>query len=261
MSKIIAIANQKGGVGKTTTAFNLAVGLSQQGKSVLLIDLDPQGNLTDYIGHEPDELPTISDLMHAASMGKSVSVDEAIRHNEFEGVDYIPSNILLSSAEMFLSSCFSREKILKKILADDCLKRYDYILIDCLPSLGILLVNALTASDSVIIPVQAQKFSLDGISLLLQIISMVQEDLNRKLVIDGVLVTMVDRTIMAQAVVEALQAQFGDKVYHTQISKSVEATNSTYEQRSLTRQHSSKLGSQYTEVVKEMLSKETASVR
>ncbi|MFA9380435.1 MAG: ParA family protein [Acetanaerobacterium sp.] len=256
MSKVIAIANQKGGVGKTTTAFNLAVGLARQGKRVLLIDLDPQGNLTDYIGHEPDDKPTISDLMHAASMGKPADVAAAIRTNETEGVDYIPSNIFLSSAEMFLSSCFSREKVLKKVLKQDCLAQYDYILIDCLPSLGVLLVNALTASDSVIIPVQAQKFSLDGISLLLQIIGMVQEDLNRDLVIDGVLVTMVDRTNMAQAVVDALQEQFDGKLFKCKISKSVEATNSTYEQKSLVQRENSKLGGQYACVVEELLGRE-----
>ncbi len=253
MSKIIAIANQKGGVGKTTTAFNLATGLVQQGKRVLLIDLDPQGNLTDYIGYVPDELPTISDLMHDASTGKKPDAAAAIRTNQAEGVDYIPSNILLSSAEMFLSSCFSREKVLKKILSQECLKQYDYILIDCLPSLGVLLVNALTASDSVIIPVQAQKFSLDGIDLLMRIIHTVQEDLNEQLVIDGVLVTMVDNTVMARAVVDALSEQFGDKLFQAKISKSVEATNSTYEQKSLIASKSSKLGAQYAEVVEELL--------
>lgn len=253
MSKVIAIANQKGGVGKTTTAFNLATGLAQQEKRVLLIDLDPQGNLTDYIGHVPDELPTISDLMHEASSGKQPDVAAVIRSNTSEGVDYIPSNILLSSAEMFLSSCFSREKVLKKILAQECLKQYDYMIIDCLPSLGVLLVNALTASDSVIIPVQAQKFSLDGIDLLMQIIKMVQEDLNTHLAIDGVLVTMVDNTNMAQAVVEALQEQFGEKLFHSKISKSVEATNSTYDQKSLIACKNSKLGAQYAGVVEELL--------
>ncbi len=252
--KIIAIANQKGGVGKTTTALNVAAGLVKAGKKVLVIDLDPQGNLTNYIGHDLDELPTISELLQQAASNqlKPESIQQSIRTNA-EGIDYIPSNILLASADMFLSNVICREQVLRRLLKGDAFAAYDYILIDCLPSLGILLTNALTASNSVLIPVQAQKFALDGLEQLEQIYAMVKENINPTLEIEGVLLTMADNTNMSKAVESALTDRYGDKVYHSKIRRSVEATNSTYEQKSLIATKSSKLGAEYQAVVDEML--------
>ena len=251
-AKVIAIANQKGGVGKTTTTLNLAAGLVKENKQVLVIDLDPQGNLTDYLGHEYDDQPTITDLMMSVVNNNPIEVTEAIRKNK-EGVHYIPSNILLSSADLFLATAFCREQILKQILRQDALSGYDYILIDCLPSLGVLLTNALTASDTMLIPVQAQKFALDGIEQLEQVYRLVKNSINPQLEIQGVLLTMSDNTNMSKAVEEALQERFADSLFKTRISKSVEATNSTYEQRSLIATKRSKLGAQYAGVVKELL--------
>lgn len=250
--RIIAIANQKGGVGKTTTALNLASGLKQQGKNVLLIDLDPQFNLSDYLGYEhSSENETISTLMSNVSMN-SVDVKKAI-YTSSEGIDYIPSDIRLSSAEIFLINVMSRETVLKRILSDDSLSCYDYIIIDCLPSLGILMVNALTASDYVIVPVQAQKFALDGIHLFLNAFTQVKRNLNPHLELLGVLLTMYDNTNMAKAVREALSEQFGEKIFNTVISRSVEASNSTYEKKSLTARKSSKLGKQYLSFTQECI--------
>lgn len=250
--KIIAIANQKGGVGKTTTALNLASSLKLQGKNVLLIDLDPQFNLSDYVGYEHSaENETISTLMSNISLG-SIDVQNAI-YSSSEGLDYIPSDIRLSSAEIFLINVMSRETVLKRILSDDCFDCYDYIIIDCLPSLGILMVNALTASDYVIVPVQAQKFALDGINLFLNAFMQVKRNLNPKLELLGVLLTMYDNTNMAKAVREALTKQFGAKVFNTVISRSVEAANSTYEKKSLTTRKSSRLGNQYLSFTQECI--------
>lgn len=250
--KIIAIANQKGGVGKTTTALNLASSLKLQGKKVLLIDLDPQFNLSDYLGYEHSvENETISTLMSNVSLG-TVDVQKAI-YTSSEDIDYIPSDIRLSSAEIFLINVMSRETTLKRILSDDCLNCYEYIIIDCLPSLGILMVNALTASDYVIVPVQAQKFALDGIHLFLNAFDQVKRNLNPQLELLGVLLTMYDNTNMAKAVREVLCEQFGNKVFNTVISRSVEATNSTYEKKSLTAKKNSKLGNQYLSFTKECI--------
>ena len=254
MSKTIAVANQKGGVGKTTTALNIAAGLVKAGKKVLLVDLDPQGNLSDYLGYEPDGKPTISELMNGSVSGKPLEVSGCIRSGK-EGIDYIPSNIALSSADFFLITAMNREQVLKKVLSDKATAAYDYTIIDCLPSLGILLVNALAAADSVIIPVQAQKFALDGLDLLLNIYKMVKTNINPGLEISGVLITMTDRTNMSKAVIDTLEQRFGDKVFNTRISRSVEATNSTYAQQSLVSTKSSRLGREYEAVSKEVMTR------
>lgn len=252
MPKIISIANQKGGVGKTTTALNFAAGLQRVGKKVLLVDLDPQSNLSQYLGYEPDGKPTISDLMSAAAAGQTVDVTGCIRTGS-EGIDFIPSHISLSSADFFLIQTMNREQVLRRILRSFELAEYNYILIDCLPSLGILLINALAASDSLIIPVQAQKFALDGLDLLLNVYSMVKQNINPTLAVDGILITMADNTNMAHAVEDALADRFKEKVFDTKISRSVEAANSTFAMQSLVSMKHSKLGQEYALAAVELL--------
>jgi len=248
--KIMSIANQKGGVGKTTTAFNVGAGLARQGKKVLLIDFDPQGNLSQYLGFEDDNLPTINEIMLETVSNRKIEIEPLIRTNRNENVDYIPSNISLSAAEFFLTNSMCRESILKKILQNPAFLGYDYIIIDCLPSLGILQINALTASNSVIIPVQTQKFALDGLSYFWSVFEMVKENLNPNLTIEGILATMYDNTNMSKAVIQALQEEYGDKVYRVKIDKLSEATYSTHEQKSLVNDKKSRLGEQYNEIVR-----------
>lgn len=252
-TKIISIANQKGGVGKTTTALNLAAALKQKGNKVLLVDFDPQANLSEYLGFRYDKTkPTISTLMSNLVNGNQMDPAHSIYKNA-EGLHYIASDIQLSSAEIFLINAMSRETVLKRILRVGDLEKYDYIIIDCLPSLGILMVNALAASDYVIAPVQAQKFALDGISLFLNAFKMVRTNLNPDLKLAGILLTMYDNTNMAKAVRETLYEQYKDFLFNTTISRSVEATNSTYEQKSLVSRKNSKLGKQYIELAEEFL--------
>ena len=192
MTKVIALANQKGGVGKTTTAVNLGIGLARQGKKVLLIDADAQGNLTDSLGwNEPDKLPvSLATIMSKVIMEEPIVPDEGILHHA-EGIDLMPANIELSAMEVSLVNIMSREIVLRNYL-NEVKDKYDYVLIDCMPSLGMITVNALAAADSVIIPVQSHYLPAKGMSQLLQTINRVKKNINPNLKIEGALLTMVD---------------------------------------------------------------------
>ena len=185
--KVIALTNQKGGVGKTTTAVNLGVGLAKQGKKVLLIDADAQANLTMALGYNrPDDIPvTLSTIMQNIIDDKSFDASGGILHHS-EDVDLLPSNIELSGFEVRLINAMSRESVLKTYV-NEVRKNYDYVLIDCMPSLGMITINALAAADSVIIPTQPHYLSAKGLELLLRSVSMVKRQINPKLRIDGIL--------------------------------------------------------------------------
>lgn len=251
--RIIAIANQKGGVGKTTTVVNIAAGLAEQGKKVLCIDLDPQGNLSDYLGYDFSlPRPTVVDVFKG-----NAALSDSIVTCEAEHIDYIAADITLATADMFLAQTMCREQVLKRALdADKTADRYDYILIDCLPSLGVLVTNALSAADGVIIPVQVQKFALNGIVQFEDIFNLVKENINPALNIVGILETMTDGTNMAREVDKALKERYDGLVFNTSISKRIEAANSTAEQKSLITKRSSVVGDQYRQLVAELLSKE-----
>ena len=227
--KVIAVANQKGGVGKTTTAVNLGVALGHTGKRVLLIDADPQGSLTRSCKIEnPDDLDvTLSELMANEMTGEDkdyILINNAIEH--FENVDLIPSNISLSGTETMLFNCMSRESVLKRTI-EPLRKHYDVILIDCMPSLGMMTINALVAAESVIIPCEPSYLSVKGLDLLLHSISRVKRQINPELKIEGVLMTMVDsRTNNARDITRALRDAMGINinVFNIEIPHSVRAT-------------------------------------
>ena len=189
--KVIALTNQKGGVGKTTTAVNLGVGLAQQGKKVLLIDADAQANLTMALGYNrPDDLPfTLSTVMQDIIDDKTVDVSQGIIHHK-EGVDLIPSNIELSGLEVRLINALSRESVLKTYV-NEVKRDYDFVLIDCMPSLGMITINSLAVADSVVIPTQPHYLYAKGLELLLRTVSKVRRQINPRLRIDGILMTMV----------------------------------------------------------------------
>lgn len=236
MTKVIALANQKGGVGKTTTTVNLGIGLARQGKKVLLIDADAQGNLTDALGwNEPDSLPvSLATVMSKVIADESIEPNEGILHHA-EGVDLMPANIELSAMEVSLVNTMSREIVLRNYL-NEIKHNYDYVLIDCMPSLGMVTVNALTAADSVIIPVQAHYLPAKGMAQLLQTIRRVQRNTNPHLKIDGVLLTMVDgRTNFAKDISYMLRSNYGDilRVFKSEIPLAIKAAETSAEGKSI----------------------------
>ncbi len=234
--KVIAITNQKGGVGKTTTTVNLGVGLAKTGKRVLLIDADPQGSLTVSLGIKtPDELPvSLATVMQDVIEDKDTPEGSGIIRHE-EGVELLPSNIELSGLEVSLFNTMSRESILKGYL-DGIKQKYDYVLIDCMPSLGMMTVNALVAADSVIIPSQPNFLSTKGLNLLMRSIARIKKQINPKLRIDGILLTMVDnRTNNAKAIIASLRSSVGEsiRVFSTEIPHSVRAAESSLAGKSI----------------------------
>lgn len=227
---ILALSNQKGGVGKTTTTVNLGIGLAQQGKKVLLVDCDPQASLTISLGYpQPDKLPcTLSALMSRALLDDLINPERAILHHA-EGVDLLPASIELAGMEVSLVNAMSRETVLRQVL-EPLKTRYDHILIDCMPSLGMLTINALAVANRVIIPVQAQYLPAKGLEQLLKTVSRVQRQINPKLKIDGILLTMVDgRTNFAREISTLLRDTYGSKirVFATDIPHSVRAAETS----------------------------------
>ena len=234
--KVIALTNQKGGVGKTTTAVNLGVCLSKQGKKVLLVDADAQANLTMSLGYpRPDDLPiSLATIMQDIIDDKPFDVQKGILHHS-EGVDLLPSNIELSGLEVRLINAISRERVLTTCI-NEVKKNYDYVLIDYMPSLGMLTINALAAADSVVIPTQPHYLSAKGLELLLRSVSKVRRQINPHLRIDGILMTMVmPRTNISKEVTALVRSAYGQniKVFDAQIPHSIRAVEATAEGKSI----------------------------
>lgn len=230
MCKVIAICNQKGGVSKTTTTANLGVGLVRAGKKVLVIDADPQGNLSQSLGIEnPDELEiALPNIMEQIMTGEDVDVTKGIVHHK-EGLDLMPCNIDLSAVDVSLVHVLSREFIMKTYV-DSMREFYDYILIDCMPSLGVITINSLTASDSVLIPVQAAYLPVKGLEQLIKTISLVKKLLNQEIQFEGILISMLNaRTNYAKDIMELIREYYGGAIpiFESKIPFSVKAAETS----------------------------------
>lgn len=222
-AKVIAMCNQKGGVGKTTSSINIAGALAGFGRRVLIVDFDPQGAATAGLGINAN---AIENTIYTALFDSNIDPHDVVQHTDFENIDIIPANIDLSAAEVQLVTEVGREQILNGVLRK-LKNEYDVIVIDCQPSLGLLTVNALTAADGVIIPVAAEFFALRGVALLMQSIEKVQSRINPALEVYGVLVTMYTKTLHCEEVMQRIYEAFGDKVLHTVISRSIKLPDST----------------------------------
>lgn len=263
MCKVIAIANQKGGVAKTTTTVNLGVALARAGQRVLVIDNDPQGSLTISLGYEPDKLDTtVSSLLAKTIQEEPHDWDEGVlHHKEDVEIDLIPANIDLSGLEVSLVNVMSRETVLRRYL-ETVKPHYDYILIDCNPSLGMLTLNSLTAADSVLIPVEAQYLSARGMVLLMQTIRTVKRQINRRLEIEGILLTKVQRGAShPKQIAEVIQKQYGADVpiFKSMIPLSIQAANASVARTSvLTYAPKNAVAIAYSELAQELLGGEPA---
>jgi len=252
-ARILAMCNQKGGVGKTTTAINLGAALAEYGRRVLLVDFDPQGSLSVGLGISPHDLDmTIYNLV----IGRGAGIEDVLRSTDVAGMDLIPSNIDLSAAEVQLVSEVAREqalsRVLKPVLAD-----YDYVIIDCQPSLGLLTVNALTAADAVVVPLECEFFALRGVALLVETIHKVQERLNPHLEIEGILATMYDaRTLHGREVLARVVEAFGDTVFHTVINRTIKFPETTVVGEPITSYATASTGAAaYRQLAREMLAR------
>ncbi len=250
-ARVISMCNQKGGVGKTTTTINLGASLAEYGRKVLLVDFDPQGSLSVGLGLNPHEMDlTIYNLL----MQRDIELSDVVVPSGVPGMDLLPSNIDLSAAEVQLVHEVAREQTLQRVLGP-AIANYDVILIDCQPSLGLLTVNALTASDGVIVPLECEYFALRGVALLKTTIDKVRERLNPRLEIDGVLGTMFDgRTLHGREVMERLVEAWGDTVFHTVIRRTVKFSDSTVAGEPITSYAAKSTGAEaYRQLAREVL--------
>ncbi|HEX8973459.1 MAG TPA: AAA family ATPase [Oryzihumus sp.] len=252
-ARIIAMCNQKGGVGKTTTTINLGAALAEYGRKVLLVDFDPQGALSVGLGIRTHELDsTIYDLL----ISRGHDVHDVIQQTRTHNLDILPANIDLSAAEVQLVGEVAREQILSRVLRS-VVDEYDLILIDCQPSLGLLTVNALTAAHGVIIPLECEFFAMRGVALLVETIDKICDRLNPRLQVDGILATMYDgRTLHSREVVRSVVDHFGDQVFHTVISRTVKFPDATLAAEPITSYASAHSGAEsYRQLARELISR------
>lgn len=252
MGKVLILANQKGGTAKTTSAVHLAAALRLGGRKVLLVDFDPQGDASAYMGYAEGDGVSINEIMQELVSGRNVSVRDIIRTSEKNGgIDYIPADIELAGAEFYLAPVMARETVLKRLLSQ-VVDDYDYIVIDCQPSLGILVLNALAAADGVVIPAQTQEFSKKALKAITNIIEQVQRGINPNLKFLGILPTMADNTAMTRDTRKIYEEIYGDKVFPISISRSVTAVYSSRDRKALCFKENSKIGNEYKAFAEEV---------